>query len=342
MKFACPFCATELTVSRPVQHESELFACDACLNPIMLRMESGTIRAQGIEGQQDTRMLLDEGSITGGLFHGIKASIDDLPVLPEMSQRIVMLTNDEESSIQDLATLVSEDPVVASKVIQVANSAYYRGLSEITDIQSACARLGMRTVANTVQSVAMTNVFDTDELQFKETMRQLWRHSVAVAHLCSEIAILLSIPHSEMVYLMGLLHDIGKIAIVKVVADTDNPNTKALRDAESLFIDLLGRFHALVGLHVAVKWNIPAELATTIFFHHDPDKATTEPLRRLSHVVALANAIAHVTGFPSEYEKDVSLITSPSATFFSLSDVKLAALRVDLEDRMETFMGAIA
>lgn len=342
MNVQCPFCHTELKLNRPVQRARELSACDQCFNPVMVEMGEAGTTGIPLQGAQDTRTILDEDSIAGRLLNSARTRIDELPILPEMSQRIIQLCADENSSIQDLARLVSEDPVVASRVIQVANSAYYRGLSEITDITSACARLGMRTVANTAQSIAMNNVFRTSEPRFAETMQVLWRHSVAVAHLSSEIAILLSIPHSEMVYLMGLLHDIGKIALTQAVADAENEATKSVRENDELFNELLGRFHCLVGLHVGLRWGLPADFIVGIYYHHSPEAAPSETWRRMAHVVTLADSIAHVTNCPSERVLDVSLITSPSASFFSLSDVKLAALRVDLEDRMDSFIGAIS
>ena len=215
-------------------------------------------------------------------------------------------------------------------------------MSEIADIASACGRLGMRTVSNTAQSIALNSVFTSKEPRFEDAMKILWRHSIAVAHLSSEIAVLLSMPHTELIYLMGLLHDIGKIAITKAVSDSDSEATKALRENEELFKEMLGRFHTLVGLHIGLHWNLPADLIVSIFYHHTPDAAPSENWRRMAHIVTLADAIAHATNFPSERTLDVSLITSPSASFFSLSDVKLAALRVDLEDRMDAFLGATA
>lgn len=342
MNVQCPFCKTELAPARSAQRPRQLYACEACFNPLILQAGAGEVTASPVDGAHDTRGILDEESIAGRLLNSVRERIDDLPILPEMSHRIIQLCADDDSSIQDLARLVSEDPVVASRVIQVANSAYYRGLSEITDITSACARLGMRTVANTAQSIAMNNVFRADEARFSETMQVLWRHSVAVAHLSSEIAVLLSIPHSEMVYLMGLLHDIGKIALTQAVADAGNEATRAVRENDELFYELLGRFHGLVGLHVGLRWGLPADFIVGIYYHHAPDSAPSDHWRRMAHVVTLADAIAHVTNCPSERQLDVSLITSPSAAFFSLSDVKLAALRVDLEDRMDAFIGAIA
>lgn len=342
MNVMCPFCKAELKSNRAVQRARELFACEHCFNPVLIETTNGNASASALQGVQDTRGILDEDSIAGRLLKSVRNRIDDLPILPEMSQRIIHLCADDDSSIQDLARLVSEDAVVASRVIQVANSAYYRGLSEITDITSACARLGMRTVANTSQSIAMNNVFKTDEPRFTELMHVLWRHSIAVAHLSSEIAILLSIPHSEMVYLMGLLHDIGKIALTQAVADAGNEATQAVRDNDELFHELLGRFHGLVGLHVGLRWGLPADFIVGIYYHHTPDAAPSEAWRRMAHVVTLADSIAHITNCPSERQLDVSLITSPSAAFFSLSDVKMATLRVDLEDRMDAFIGAIA
>lgn len=342
MNVLCPFCGAEPKGSGSVQRSRELSACDQCFNPVMLETGSDGVFARRLQGVQDTREILREDSLAGRLLNSVRHRIDELPILPEMSHKIIGLCADKNASIQDLARLVSQDPVVASRVIQVANSAYYRGLSEITAITTACARLGMRTAANTAQSIAMNNVFRTKESRFTESMQVLWRHSVAVAHLSSEIAILLSIPHSEMVYLMGLLHDIGKIALIQTIADAGNEATKAIRESEEDFYELLDRFHCLVGLHVALRWGLPADFVVGIYYHHSPESAPSRNWKRMAHVVTLADSIAHVTNCPSERALDVSLIENPSAALFALNEVKLATLRVNLEERMDAFIGAIA
>jgi len=85
----------------------------------------------------------------------------------------------------------------------------------------------------------------------------------------------------------------------------------------------------------------PADFAIAAYCHHDPDNAPHDEWKTISHTVALANSMAHVSDWGSEYTQDVALVTHPSAVYFSFTDIKLATMRVDLDEKMESLLGAL-
>ena len=342
MSLQCPLCDSEIEVQRIVERENELSACSECFNPLLLSPQAGTVLATPLPKTPDIRVIAPEKSLGGRILSGLNSTIEKLPVLPEICKRVMTITNDPESSIEDLANLIAEDAVIAAKVLQVANSAMYGGLSEISDIKGACARLGMRTVANTVQTIASGNLYKSEDPKAMALMEKLWRHAVATAYLSGEIAYLVSEPRVDVLYLCGLMHDIGKVALLNIIAKKKTKDIAQLREKPELFAEVTERFHNLVGLHVVRSWKLPFEYAGAVYWHQNPDQVASKHLRQIAHIVALANAIAHQSGYPSDYELETSLLTHPSTSFFSLSDIKIATLRVDLEERMEVLLQASA
>ena len=137
--------------------------------------------------------------------------LDALPVLPEISQRILRLLKDPDFGLSDLTALIQEDQVIAVAIMKHANCAAFGGLHEVKDLNGACARLGMKQVANIVQLVANRNLFITGNAGLKSGMERLWKHSIATAHCANEIARLTLAPDQESIFLAGHVHDIGKV-----------------------------------------------------------------------------------------------------------------------------------
>lgn len=342
MKVTCPFCEDANELSRAVHPESELTVCAECNNPCLVIQTTGGAEAVPLPGWTDIRVTAPAESLGGQLLAGVKNHLDDLPLLPEISRRVMEVVADDDSGMADLADVISEDAILAAKILQVSNSALYGGLSEITGLQNACARLGMKTVANTVHSIAQGKLYQSDDKALQEVLERLWRHSVATAYLCSQIAELVSEDEPDVLYLMGLMHDVGKVALVHVMSASKNGVLGELREKQELFGEITRNFHPLIGLHVMKKWKLPADFSTSVFWHGAPNAASSEHWQRWSHIVSLANVVAHVAGYPSEYRKDVALLTHPSAAYFSLTDIKLATLRVDVEEKMDELLEAMS
>ena len=159
---ACPYCKTELTPPASANDEDSVFACAECLNPIGIRNE-GIQQAFVLPGERDTRTVATPESVGGRILERLRAPETELPVLPEISHRVWAAIQSEKTSMSDLAAIVREDSSIAANVLRVANSAAYGGLHSVSELTAACSRLGQKTVANVVQSVASKSVFDSDD-----------------------------------------------------------------------------------------------------------------------------------------------------------------------------------
>jgi HD-like signal output (HDOD) protein len=304
-------------------------------------MDGATPVCAALAGVADIRVVAQPGSIGGEILAHMDKAVDNLPVLPEIAQRVMDLVKSPESSARQLAAIISEDAVIALKILKVANSALYGGLTEIRDMTSACSRLGMKTISNIVQTVVNGNLYVTGNKQFRDMMRALWRHNVATAHCADEIAKMLAEPRSDELFIAGLIHDIGKVCLLEIISDAYSGNIGKLREAPELLQEVLENYHSLVGLSVIEHWGLSNEFSVTTYCHLDPATTPFEELTPMVHMVALASRIAHMSGFGFGTEDDTSLISHPSAAFLGLNDIRLATLRVDLLERLEPLLGAL-
>ncbi len=339
---SCPYCSAPPPDNRKPGERAELLACRECLNPMVLAREGNTIMARPVDRTDDVRQLAPEGSIGGAMLQCLPRALKNLPVLPEVSTRVLRMVRDPEASMVDLAHVIRGDSVIALKLLQLANSPVYGGLQEISDLDAACARLGMRTISNAVQAVANANLFVTGVPHLRAYMKNLWRHSVAVAHCSAQLATQLAEPHGESLFVAGLLHDIGKVVMLDIISSQYGGVLKDLRDSPDLAREAIDSFHGLVGLHVVQALGLPPEFGVMVYCHHDPELAPDPAWLSALHIVSLSNAVAKVEGFTVAPHEEIYLVSHPSAHFLNLDDLRLASLRVDLADRLEVLIDVVS
>jgi HD-like signal output (HDOD) protein len=143
--------------------------------------------------------------------------IDDLPTVPETLIRIWQIVDDPDSTCDQLADVVRLDVPLSAKVLRLANSPYYTaGTQAIADIRGAVSILGFETIKQLAIciSVATNLVREGARRQGGVDYRALWRHSVAAGVVAKRLAVLTGDENPEEAFTAGLLHDLGKFAIL--------------------------------------------------------------------------------------------------------------------------------
>ncbi|WP_101757671.1 HDOD domain-containing protein [Oceanicoccus sp. KOV_DT_Chl] len=187
-----------------------------------------------------------------------------LPSLPEVAFRIRELIDNPECSMNDLAKLVNTDPAIAAKLVKVANSVMYRGVSHCDNTQDAISRLGLITTKQLVTSFAVLALFNSNSHTFKDHMHQLWRKSVEVA--CYSYVLAKQLPrfNEEEALLAGLIHSIGEIVVLTYAERFYDLSTDANR-LNMAASSLRGK----LGDMVLTKWDFNEELITVARESHD-------------------------------------------------------------------------
>ena len=127
----------------------------------------------------------------------------------------------------------------------------------------------------------------------------IWQHCVKVAYYVKQIAKMMSFANiSDQAFIVGLLHDIGKIVLLstdeKIINKmSDITKNKQLRSSSILEEITIGISHAEIGALIADKWNFPDELRIPIANHHAPLNNDNEH-KALTYIVYLANMLCGV------------------------------------------------
>ncbi|WP_283789799.1 HDOD domain-containing protein [Bermanella sp. WJH001] len=194
-------------------------------------------------------------TIATELIDQIKQDTLVLPSLPEVCLRVRDVAEDIESSIPQLAQIISQDAALAARVIKVANSPLVRTPSEVTDLVTAVNRLGINFTSNLAMGLAMEQLFQATSDVVDRRMRSIWQQSSEVASICHVLASHYTKLHPDQAMLAGLIHKIGALPILTYAED----NNALLNDGFALD-KLIEKLHPLIGSHILKAWRFPKEL----------------------------------------------------------------------------------
>lgn len=179
-----------------------------------------------------------------------------LPTLPEVAIRVRSTVDDENASMGDIANIISTDPALSARIVQVANSALYQSANPAENVRAAVMRMGMDTVRNLTTSLVMKQMFQASHPVVDKYLRRTWKQSTDVAALSAIIAKHHTDLPSENALLAGLTHSIG-VSPILVKAEDDGDLLENLAVLDALIKDL----HPTIGKAILKKWDFAPELA---------------------------------------------------------------------------------
>jgi HD-like signal output (HDOD) protein len=215
--------------------------------------------------------------------------IHSLPTLPETVQEVREAVEKHDTSIRDVAQVIAKDPPLTAKVLSLVNSSAFGLPKRVDTIGLAVSLLGLREIYNMVLSAS---IIDTLNGSRRFDYRHFWRE----AGQCAAAASLIGKASSKGLvggcFAAGLLHDIGRLALVEVLPDRYARIDPAITGDDLIVTELaiIGVSHAEAGHELAVHWNLPESIATAIRFHHQPELA--QNYKELVAVVALADLLS--------------------------------------------------
>lgn len=277
--------------------------------------------------QQDPPMATPTHASSGLLSHDVllpewlRCDNISIPMMPAVAHKVIEMASDPELSIHLLASLVAKDPVLAARVLSLANSAYSCPTQPITSLTNAIMRLGTTAVRNVVITVSFTSQLQ-DPAVYLNRGRAILDHALGTAYTARLVAERAGVNHEE-AFLCGLLHDIGKLVILKRAHEhrRQSGNTVSEADLEST----LATFHPAAGALVLRRWKLPESLDNPIRFHHEYEAAG--PFLRLTAGVYLANRLSHRYGFGCEKE-EIALLEDPVCALLEIDEEWLQATDV--------------
>ena len=185
------------------------------------------------------------------------------PTLPQVALEVISLSHRRDVDFKHIAEMVERDPVMAARLLQVANSAAYRGSLPTRTMRDAVQRLGLSALRDLILAEAMSMRVFRAGGGYAVALDELRQHSMATAHLSRLVAGETSID-VEYAFLCGLLHDIGLAAILLATGDVSLGKKLPALD---LLWPVAEEAHAVVGGQVARMWSLPPDVALVIEQH---------------------------------------------------------------------------
>jgi len=171
---------------------------------------------------------LDPPTFAEQILEDIATNRIQLPTLPEVALRVREAVESEDSNAATIAEIVTQDPALTARLMQVANSALYGGKGRIGNIQTVVTRLGLKLVRNLVISLAMKQMFQATSDALDHAFRRIWNDSVEVAAIARVLATNVRGLDPEQAMLAGLIHNIGALPVftrleLELGFDADRP-----------------------------------------------------------------------------------------------------------------------
>jgi len=271
--------------------------------------------------------------------------IENLPTLPEVANKLLKIINDPMTTAVDVANLISRDLSLTSKVLRLANSAFYGIPRTVTTVQNAVVILGLKVINTMVFSITVVKMFPGDGNNPLFSRKKFWSHSLACAVISKQLALRMrkfTLFDPEECFCAGLIHDIGRIVLdqyfheqfLKAIQKSVTEKI-TLSQAEQ---DIFGFTHSDVGDWLTSRWELPQDIRIPIVYHHAPGR--TEYAREITTLVHLADSLCYETGYnlPALETKPVLDQALVAHLGFSAEDIE--AVKASVSEEMEKFQAA--
>ncbi len=246
--------------------------------------------------------------------------------------RIQQEVSRDDPNIRIIEKLIVSDPALASQVLRMANSAFYKGLKKVTTVRNAITRIGLTEITNIVTLVTHRKNFAAKNPVERDLMVKLWSHSVGCAIGSQWLANKRGFTNlAHEVFIAGLLHDVGKLFLITVIEAIMASGRISMRPSPELINEMMEGMHVKYGHKLLQIWNLPEIYAEIVLKHHD-EECSDENIPLL--LVRLGNLACNKMGIGLKADPNIMLAATFEAHSLGLSEVALAELEIKLEDSL--------
>ncbi len=245
--------------------------------------------------------------------------------LPDACFKVKELMAKESSTVEDFANVISIDPSMTSRLLQIANSAIYNFPGEISTISRAITIIGTAAIYN----MMLIDVAATAFKHFSNgvvDLKRFWRMSVYSALAAKNLAIKAGIPDIERLFVAGLLENFGELLVAKITPEIAKKNDRYQGEHLPWQVQkhLLGFTYTDISAELLKIWQLPERVILPIRHFNE---AKSIQINKDVHVLYLATRLALIDIYPERFTYD-SLIDE---AFFK----KLSITPSDLQQAQE-------
>lgn len=264
-----------------------------------------------------------------GRKNAVIANVENIPSLPSIIFEITQIANSPKSCAGDIEEHMKTDQVLTAKLLKISNSSYYALSSKATTISRAVTTLGFSAVKSIVIASSVSKTLSHDLQVYGYTPGGLWAHSLACAAISKNMGKILfkmDDDQCEELFIGGLLHDIGKIAIAPILdkhKEEIGPFTVERKTIESVENHVVGINHSKIGFLLASKWHLSEKLVHAIRGHHQEVETQFSAIIRMADILAVENQIGVVPEYKWGQGFTTQLVNSLGLTVESLNKLRV-------------------
>jgi putative nucleotidyltransferase with HDIG domain len=213
-----------------------------------------------------------------------------------VATRAFTLLRKRDFSLSEVSAVIETDPVVAARLVHLANSVAFATFTKLESVLACVTRLGARELSFFLMETAARQLVECHDPRIAHICDGLWEHSLSVAILSHDLVEAVPGLDAEAAYLAGLLHDIGRPVVAEMLLDAEGRLLGKRVDhwiMPSKWLGIITQCERTVGLAVTRAWTLPDSVVDAVGLcdNYDEDRPF-----RLANVVRLANALAAVAG----------------------------------------------
>ena len=235
---------------------------------------------------------------------------DELPTLPTVASKLVSLTSKEDTTLSDIADLVSKDISLSAKILKVSNSSFYSFSQQIGSIHQAVSILGTNAVRSLVLSFSFLSI-NASKKKSQFNFQKFWQRSLAMAVASKLILEKVKGADTEEIFVSGLLQNLGELIFARTFPDQYDLVLAEVNEKQhdSIIAEerIIGANHCYIGFEVAKNWGFPEVLLHPILYHHEPDAYTgkDKKITQTIYAVYLSDILTKIlfSDTPEEYHR---------------------------------------
>jgi len=257
-----------------------------------------------------------------------------LQTQPAVIAKISQILQNPATNADELGGAIRTDPVLASTVLKLVNSAFYGFPGKIGSINHAIVLLGFSTVKNIVLTASVLELFKMNIDGDKFNPQAFWKHSLACGVAAQSLAQAVGYERKEECFVAGLLHDIGKLIMFQLIPKDFMRVIDFAGKTKSLFYDaerkLLGISHQEIGGMLIEQWRLPPQILNAVASHHNPSAGNGDDCK-LAAIVHCADIFARAIGYGNGGDNKIPIINDSVWDRLGLENTDLLLLFDNIE-----------
>ena len=249
-------------------------------------------------------------------IHELIGNLKALPATPQTFQALSAAIARPNVHAADVAQIVSTDTALSVKVLQLANSAFYRRGVPVTSIQTAISYAGLEMIKSLALSACVFSALDASPAAIKR-LQDLQGRSLRKAHFARML--LRESRHAEEAFTAALLLDIGQAVLALSAPEKFEHMIELARSSgrawHEVELEVFGAAHPEVGAYLLGLWGLPLTLIEAVAYHHTPSRVQHAHTSVLA-AVHVADAIVDATA-----DRPAKLLDRLDASFVARSEV---------------------